>query len=119
MTKPAERIPELIREWSEIAGDALASVLPQEEAERLGGKVALAICEAYAGLQFYIPVNYAHKVTERERAIYREANAGVAPEALSRRYGQSLAHIYRVIRRVRAIDIASRQSDMFTTSTDD
>jgi len=115
MSKPADRIPELIRDWSDIASQVLAEsgLVAPEEAQQLGMRVARSICEEYAGLQFYVPVGFAMRTSERDQAIYRASEQGMLPEALARQHKLGLQQIYRIIRRVRAVQIAERQQQLF------
>lgn len=114
MAKPADRIPELIRDWSEIASDVLAEQgVGGDQASELGTRIVRRICDAYAGQQFYLPIWTVQRITERDRAIAAAAAKGQDIDALAREHGLHLTTIYAIIRRVTAADVAGRQQPLF------
>jgi len=114
MSKPADRIPELIRDWSEIVSDALVEQgVAGEKAQTLGTLIVRRLCDAYAGQQFYLPIWTAQRISERDQAIATAAAAGRDIDALAQQYGLHATTIYAIIRRAGAIEIASRQRPLF------
>lgn len=115
MPKPADRIPELIRDWSEIAGDALAEqgVVAGDRAGELGMMIVRRICDAYAGQQFYLPIWTAQRISERDRAIAAAAASGTDIDALAQQHKLHATTVYAIIRRVTAAEINSRQQPLF------
>jgi Mor family transcriptional regulator len=114
MGKPAARVPELIREWTEIASDELreAGVAAGEE-DAIALRVVRAICDAYAGLPFYLPVWTAQRIIERDRLIATAIDNGADVAYIARKHGLHLTTVYAIVRRVKAVDIASRQKQLF------
>ncbi|URX63295.1 hypothetical protein KR767_04280 [Luteibacter anthropi] len=114
MGKPATRIPELIRDWKEIAAEALVDAgMPQERAQEVALQVVRRLCEAYAGQQFYMPVWLSMRITERDRKIAAEVAAGRSPDAVAKAYSLHLTTIYAICRRVAAAELAERQQTLF------
>lgn len=117
MSKPADRIPELIRDWSEIVSDALTEQgVAGERADELGMMIVRRICDAYAGQQFYLPIWTAQRISERDRAIADAAAAGQDIDALASKHQLHATTIYAIIRRVGAAELTSRQARMFEDS---
>ncbi|HEY4145212.1 Mor transcription activator family protein [Pinirhizobacter sp.] len=114
MGKPASRIPELIRDWAEIAAEVLAdSGVGKERSQELGLQVVRRVCEAYAGQQFYMPVWLAMRITERDRKIATEVASGRSPDAVAKTYQLHLTTVYAICRRVAAAELAERQQTLF------
>ena len=115
MAKPADRIPELIRDWSEIVSDTLAEQgMPAAQAGDLGTQIVRRLCDAYAGQQFYLPIWTAQRISERDQAIAAAAAAGADIDALAHQHGLHATTIYAIIRRVGAVDVARRQPSLFS-----
>lgn len=117
MSKPSELIPEMIRDWSVIAAQALVERLGIEAvvAEELGTEIAMSISNEYAGQNIYMPACAAYKASQRDRAIWAEYNAGGTRnvEYLVKKYGLSYVHILRICARMRHIERVERQADLF------
>lgn len=112
--KPADLIPELLKEWAEIAARILVddAGLSRNESADLGQKIALAIAEECAGSNLYIPVAYAHKIAARDRQIY-DAYNGRNRDEVCQRFGITVHTFYRAKRRVEAVDGPSRNLPLF------
>jgi Mor family transcriptional regulator len=114
MGKPADHIPELIREWSEIASTVLVEHgLDDDQAAKLGGLVVRGICNEYAGQQFYLPVWLVQKISERDQTVAQEAARGVTINDIAARHKLTVPTVYAIIRRVAAAEIAQRQRPLF------
>lgn len=116
-TKPADRVPELIRDWSEIVADTVRAELglADIDAARVGALAVQAITNAYGGMQFYIPQDYARQLTKRDQQIYQRST-GRNFEDLAREYELSVTAVRRIVARCHALDIASRNGDLFSSS---
>lgn len=112
--KPADRVPELIRDWSEIVADTLRVELELADADaaRVGALAVQAITNAYGGMQFYIPQDYARRLTKRDQAIYERSNSRNLEE-LAREHDLSVTAVRRIIARCHAYDLATRNGNLF------
>lgn len=108
-----ERAPELLGEIAAAASGVLREVAGMEasQADYLGYHIMRAIAEACGGAQVYIPKADAIERCERDEAIWRDFNGNNHRE-LARRYNVTEVHIYRIIKRMRALDRARRQVDL-------
>jgi Mor family transcriptional regulator len=116
--KPADKIPQLIKDWSEKIARRLVddAGLSRNESADLGSKIALDLTEEHAGSQLYIPACYAHRLTQRDRELYDQHCAGVPREELAKRYKMTVRQVYRIIRRADAIERETRNLQLFPES---
>jgi Mor family transcriptional regulator len=110
--------------WSESAtpllvemADHAARVLherfgmDEDIADHAGFEIVRAWAEAVGGASVYIPTAESIRRHERDEAIWREFNGRNQIE-LARRYKITEIHVYRIIKRMRAQDVATRQSTL-------
>ena len=112
--KPSDLLPGIIEEWREDAALVLVDDggLSRNEAADLAKKIVLRITNNVAGSNLYIPVCYAHKLTERDREIWAAYRNGNYHE-LARRFGLTARQIRRIVRRARALDALTRNLPLF------
>lgn len=114
MSKPADRIPELIHDWSLIISETLVEQgMDGERAGEVGVQIVRRLCDAYAGQQFYLPIWTAQRISERDRTIATAAERGADIDALAKLHKLHTTTIYAIIRRVAAAETASRQRPLF------
>jgi len=104
------RAPEFLSEIADAAARTLRDVagMEGEQADYLGYHVMRAIAEQVGGAQVYIPKADSIERCARDVAIWREFSGDNRRE-LARRYGVTEIHIYRIVKRMRALDLAERQ----------
>ncbi len=109
------RAPELLSDLAKHTEVTVKKILDTDEdaAIRVGQAVAIAISEAWAGQNIYIPRAVSLLAHERDRQIWNEFN-GHNHAALAKKFGVSMQWIYRIIDRVQKEEIARRQIDMFS-----
>jgi Mor family transcriptional regulator len=84
--------------------------LPADTANEIGTQAAALMARQWAGVQLYFPMGFV--IDERDWQIYKEFTGDNITE-LARKYRVSEVWIYRIIKRMRQIDISRRQPDLF------
>jgi len=117
---PAHKIPELLTDLAthacEVAGQMLG--IPRDAAEHLGIEVARKMADHWGGQHIYIPKGVSMIASQRDRVIFDEFNGHNHAE-LARKYHLSMIWIYKIIRTVRAQEVARRQGGLFDGPIDD
>lgn len=75
--------------------------MEENEAKRLGERIADIIAGEWGGQNLYIPIGLVHKRTARNARIFEEFTGNNVP-GLARKYGLSIQAIYRIIKSERA-----------------
>lgn len=88
--------------------------LSRNEAKDAATVVATEVWNQYAGLQLYVPVGRAIRISERDRELVEAFRRGRPKDELVREYGLSNASFYAILRRVRAVE-GLAQLDLFDT----
>jgi Mor family transcriptional regulator len=81
-------------------------------AEQTGIDVSNHLSEHWGGQVFSVPKNHLFKITERDLAIFNEANRNNM-HAVARKHGISVNAVYRALKRIRRSAISKSQPDMF------
>lgn len=88
-----------------------------EQAAEAGLKFAREMAGNWGGQLVYFPQGLFYEIAERDRQMYA-AFTGNNHADLVREFGCSLGHVYRVIKAMRAEDIAKRQGGLFGAADD-
>lgn len=86
--------------------------IDDEKADATALDVANHLANHWGGQNFSFPKDYTYKVSQRDLAIFQEANRDNIHE-VARRNGISVNAVYRAIKRIRPLAIAKSQPDMF------
>lgn len=105
-----QSVPDLLLEIADAASGVLRDVagIDADMAEYLGYHIMRAIAETCGGSQVYIPKADSIARCARDEAIWRDFR-GDNHRELARKYGVTDVHIYRIVKRMRALDAARRQ----------
>ena len=82
-------------------------------ADQAGCSISNHLAEHWGGQVVSIPKDYLYKLSQRDQIIYEEFTGGTNHSALSRKYDVSVRAIYKIITRVRKIEVDKRQIQMF------
>jgi Mor family transcriptional regulator len=109
--------PELLLDLAQHIANALTELagMDQDQAEQLGREIADRMAAHWGGQNIYFPMGLSFRLSQRDRAIYHEFN-GHNHSDLARKYRVSLQWIYKIVKAVRAEEIAQRQGDMFAAA---
>jgi len=109
-------LPTLIVDWVDLVSDELGKrkdlALTPRAREQMAHNLVMRIIEEYGGIQIYIPVAYAQRISERDREIY-DAYQPSRVHELCRRYQITQRRLLQIVRRVRAQLEANSQEDLF------
>lgn len=86
--------------------------IDQETAARLAREIVVRFAEDHPGESVYFAKGMSYRLDVRDQQIYAEFN-GRNHSYLARKYGVTPRHIYRVVRRARAVDASQRMDDLF------
>jgi len=102
--------PEFLADIADAAAQTLRETagMEAERADYLGYHIMRAIAERVGGAQVYIPKVDSIERCARDVAIW-QAFRGDNHRELARCYGVTEIHIYRIVKRMRALDLAERQ----------
>jgi Mor family transcriptional regulator len=105
-----DRCTPFLAEIADHAADVLQHDLglEPERAEHGGYLIMRRIAEAVGGASVYIPTADSIGRHERDEAIWREFRGDNVQE-LARKYGVTTIHLYRLVKRMRALEQARRQ----------
>ncbi len=88
--------------------------LPPDVAGSVAKAIADALREDWGGQQIYIPKGLSIDATERGYELYsRWDGTTVHLHELAKEFGFSVQWAYRIVKAVRAADVAKRQADLF------
>lgn len=106
--------PELLVDLAHTISVALSELieLDKERGDHVGQEVANRMAGNWGGQLIYFPIGTSIKLCARDLAIWNDFN-GNNHSDLARKYGVSLQWIYKIVKAMRAADLASRQGDMF------
>lgn len=90
---------------------------PDDIAEAFGSELAQMMADEWGGQAPYIASGLFYKVSKRHREIY-EAFTGSNHPQLAKQFGMSRVWIYKIVARMRAADLATRQPDLFKPPDD-
>ena|GEM_PF-636030 len=105
-----ESVPPLLAEIADASAQTLREVAGMEsaQADYLGYQIMRAIAQHVGGAQVYIPKADSIARCARDEAIWRDFR-GHNTRELSRRYGVTEIHVYRIVKRMREAERARRQ----------
>ncbi len=89
--------------------------LDQDQAEDIGREIALAMSNHWGGQLIYFAIGRFLGLSERDYEIF-DKFTGENHAELAREYKLSVQHIYRVVKAVKAAEMAKRQGGLFTDS---
>lgn len=104
-----QRWPEAMRQIYCIFKDELVK---NETDPKLAVVLLHRICKEFGGVQLYLPRGRQLESEIMNLSIWREFN-GANVEDLSRKYDKSMQHIYRVVAKMRKIEVQNRQPNLF------
>lgn len=115
----APRSHELLDDWSDVIARELVVQLklPKAQAGAVGMHIAQALAEDFAGQQIYVPAFHSAKVAEKHQLIYDDYRGKQDAIALCRKHDITERTLYRILARVGAADLASRQESLFQKET--
>lgn len=101
-SKTRQRAAALLADLADRLADRAKKELkiPRARAEEFGADVADDIAEVWGGQNFYIPMDMIAKARSRDEELYDEFT-GDNHNELALKYGLSVQHVYRIVRRVR------------------
>jgi Mor family transcriptional regulator len=85
-----------------------------DEANRLGWEVARHLNTFWGGGVLYICKGVHYEISLRDQEIYRRFN-GTNHDWLATTYDLTVQHVYRIVKRVGAAELAKRQAQLFDT----
>lgn len=86
--------------------------VPDDIAEAFGAELAHMMAAEWGGQSIYFATGLFYKVAKLHQEVW-EAFDGTNHNDLAKRFGVSRAWIYKIVARMRAADLATRQPDMF------
>ncbi|WP_432719889.1 DNA-binding protein [Jeongeupia wiesaeckerbachi] len=112
--------PELLVDLALHTAAALVELAGVEgaRAEQLGREVADRMAGHWGGQNIYFPMGLSYKLSQRDRSIYDKFN-GTNQSDLAREFGVSLQWVYKIIKAVRAEEMARRQGGLFENEEDE
>ncbi len=111
-----ELLADLASTVSSIMSEMLESI-PPESAQLIGEECAMRMSEHWRGQNIYFPMARSYMATQVHEKIYARFNGHNHAE-LAKEFGFSTVWIYKTIKRMRAIDIAKRQLDLFNSGSE-
>ena len=108
-----QSVPPFLADIADAAAHTLREVagMEAEQADYLGYHIMRTIAERVGGAQVYIPKVDSIERCARDVAIWRDFR-GHNTKELARRYGVTEIHVYRIVKRMRALDLAKRQQKL-------
>lgn len=103
------RWPEAMRQMYDILRHESVQAGANDE---LAIRQLSSICKAFGGMQFYLPRGNQLENEIKHLHIWQDFNGDNVAE-LSRKYGLSMQHIYRVIAKMRNREVKKRQHNLF------
>jgi Mor family transcriptional regulator len=85
--------------------------LPTDEATLIAHKLADHMGFIWGGINVYFPKDYRKQIDARDQLIYAEFN-GKNHSELAMKHKITVQQVYKIVERVRAADIASRQTSL-------
>lgn len=108
--------PELLADLAERAAGILrAEGLAPDRAQAVGFQVAEAVRQHWGGQLIYVPVGAHYETGQRDLEMWRDFN-GCNHEALVRQYNVTIVHVYRVVKKMRRLQRARDQRDLFAAA---
>ena len=105
---------ELLEELAEHSGRLIQEILgvESEASKHVGQEVANYMATTWGGQSVYIPKGVSISISKRHLEIYADFNGNNHAE-LSKKFGFSMPWIYRIVRLMRAEELARRQGKLF------
>ncbi|NOY61772.1 MAG: DNA-binding protein [Gammaproteobacteria bacterium] len=102
---------------SDLRDHTKATLINRGLDDNAAADAASEICKrmtnAWGGVQVYFPTGLSLELDAQAREIYAEFN-GHNHTYLAKKYDRSEQHIYRVVKKLRAEELARHQLDMFS-----
>lgn len=86
--------------------------VPDDVADAFGAELANLMAAEWGGQSIYFATGLFYKVAKLHQEVW-EAFTGYNHNELAKQFGVSRAWIYKIVARMRAADLATRQSDLF------
>lgn len=108
-----ERVTPLLVEVADHAAACLKEDfgMPPEVADHAGYAIMRRIAAAVGGAVVYLPAIDSIARHERDEAIWRDFTGNNVRD-IARKYGITTTHAYRIIKHMRAADLASRKATL-------
>lgn len=110
-TAAPELLSDLATTISAIVSEMLEGV-SELSADLIGEECAMRMSEHWRGQNIYFPMARSYMANQIHEQIYARFN-GHNHAQLAKEFGFSTVWIYKTIKRMRALDIAKRQKDLF------
>lgn len=108
-----DKYPELLRDLRDSLAQTLIGFgIDKALAEHCAHTAAEQVRENWGGQTVYINKGIEYDLTARDLEIYAHYN-GRNRHEICQRYGISQAWLYKIVKAVRAREVAKRQSDLF------
>ncbi|PCJ88570.1 MAG: hypothetical protein COA54_02300 [Thiotrichaceae bacterium] len=107
--------PELLDDFTEKCTDILQEEdvgLDPEKAKMAAQKIARYIKNDWGGQQIYFPKCAEDQLSERDKELWNKFD-GTNQAELAHDFGVSLAWVYKIVKYMRASEIADKQTDAF------
>lgn len=110
--------PELLSDLATTVAGIVSEMLegvPSISAELIGEECAMRMSEHWRGQNIYFPMARSYMATQVHEKIYARFNGHNHAE-LAKEFGFSTVWIYKTIKRMRALEVAKRQPDLFKSA---
>ncbi|NYT80921.1 DNA-binding protein [Alcaligenaceae bacterium] len=106
--------PELLRDLADQVKDVLMKYGEEREerAELLGVEVAERISKNWGGMNIYMPLGVVMQRHRKAIEIWNDFD-GSNVDQVARKHGVSIQWVYKIIKEMRAEELARRQRDLF------
>lgn len=106
--------PELLSDLAAHTATTLVELLKidPEQANQAGMELANRMAGVWGGQNIYFPMGLSYKLSQRDLEIFSKFN-GTNHSELAREYHCSLQWIYKIVKTVRADELARRQGGLF------
>lgn len=107
------RWPQRLRELFEIEHRYSLRSMPADQAAADAGARTLLIADYLGGSAVYLPRGDALRKAVRDAMIYARFNRASNMDTLAREFGVTTPHLYEIVAREKARNIAKRQGRLF------
>ena len=107
-----DKYPEILVEMIEIMMPLLLLQTSVEQAEHLAYTIAEAFRKELGGMPIYLSKGQEFELSQRDLALWNDYTGRNIHE-LVKKYNVSAQWVYSVVKRARALDLKTRQGDLF------